>query len=89
MFPDAPTLRGRKHLVTLMNLVEKDTGAGVLFSVQHPDTQEIDLTMKWTLNSPNFSMKRLKRASRFLQTLTFKPPNTIDLKPNSPRFSFT
>jgi len=32
MFPDAPTLRGRKHLMTLMNLAESGMGAGVLFS---------------------------------------------------------
>jgi len=89
MFPDAPTLRGRKHLITLMNLAESGTGAGVLFSVQRPDARRI---RPYHEMDPRFG-KLLQEAAEkgvkiFTQTLTFKPPSTIVLKSNSPKFSF-
>ncbi|MFP5223510.1 MAG: DNA/RNA nuclease SfsA [Acidobacteriota bacterium] len=36
-FPDAPTERGRKHLVELMRLVQAGTRAALFFAVQRPD----------------------------------------------------
>ena len=36
-FPDAPTERGRKHLVELMRLVRAGTRAALFFAVQRPD----------------------------------------------------
>jgi len=89
MFPDAPTLRGRKHLNTLMNLAESSTGAGVLFSVQRPDAREIrpyhEMDGEFAKLLKEAAMKGVKI---FTQTLTFKPPSTIVLKSNSPKFSF-
>jgi len=89
MFPDAPTLRGRKHLSTLMNLAKNGVGAGVLFSVQRPDATKI---RPFHETDPEFA-KLLQKAAEtgveiFTQTLTFKPPSIIVLKSNFPRFSF-
>jgi sugar fermentation stimulation protein A len=36
-FPDAPTLRGRRHLATLVHAVERGDRAAVVFVVQRPD----------------------------------------------------
>ncbi len=38
-FPDAPTLRGRRHLATLIRAVEQGDQAAVVFVVQRPDAQ--------------------------------------------------
>jgi sugar fermentation stimulation protein A len=38
-FPDAPTLRGRRHLATLIHAVERGERAAVVFVVQRPDAQ--------------------------------------------------
>lgn len=89
MFPDAPTIRGRKHLVTLMKLAESGTAAGVLFSVQRPDAKKIR-----PYHEMDFEFSKLLRKAAekgvyiFTQTLTFKPPSIIALKSNSPNFSF-
>jgi sugar fermentation stimulation protein A len=39
LFPDAPTLRGTRHLLELAALVEKGKRAAVLFIVQRPDAK--------------------------------------------------
>jgi sugar fermentation stimulation protein A len=39
LFPDAPTLRGTRHLMELAALVEKGNRAAVLFIVQRPDAK--------------------------------------------------
>jgi len=89
MFPDAPTLRGRKHVKTLMRLVEHGFDAGILFSVQRPDAKSIILYHKM---DPLFT-QLLREATRkgvkvFTQTLTFKPSNNVKIKTNQPVFSF-
>jgi len=85
MFPDAPTLRGRKHLKTLMGLTEKGIDAGLLFSVQRPDAKRI---RPYHEMDPLFSKllreAREKGVKVFTQTLTFKPPDTVEVKANSP-----
>jgi len=89
MFPDAPMLRGKKHLNTLMKLAENGVGAGVLLSVQRPDARKI---RPYYEVDPEFA-KLLRKATEkgvriFTQTLAFRPPSTITLKANSPSFSF-
>ncbi|MGD1996400.1 MAG: DNA/RNA nuclease SfsA, partial [Anaerolineae bacterium] len=37
LFPDAPTLRGRRHLEELMSLAQKKARAAIVFVVQRPD----------------------------------------------------
>jgi sugar fermentation stimulation protein A len=39
MFPDAPTQRGRKHLIGLSRTVNEKTRAAVFFVVQRPDVE--------------------------------------------------
>ncbi len=39
MFPDAPTLRGKRHVDELAELAEKKFSAGILFIITHPDTE--------------------------------------------------
>jgi sugar fermentation stimulation protein A len=39
LFPDAPTERGRKHLVSLMKAIDDGHGAAVVFVIQRPDAE--------------------------------------------------
>jgi len=87
MFPDAPTLRGGKRLKTLMGLVARDFDAGILFSVQRPDAKRIT---PYHEMDPLFS-QLLREATKksvkiFTQTLTFKHPDTVEVKADSPAF---
>jgi len=41
LFPDAPTLRGRRHLLELMEARRQGMAAAVLFVVQRPDAHEL------------------------------------------------
>ncbi len=90
MFPDAPTRRGRKHLATLMKLVESGVRAGILFSVQRPDARKIRPHHEM---DPEFSQLLReafeKGVNIFTQSLTYKQPQSaVVLKANYPRFSF-
>jgi len=40
-FPDAVSLRGRRHAEALQGLVEKGIGAGILFICQRPDARQL------------------------------------------------
>jgi len=90
MFPDAPTLRGRKHLRCLMSLIEQGFDAGILFSVQRPDV---------TVLKPNYEVDQQfsellekavdKNVKIFTLMSVFKPSDTIELKADIPAFSFT
>jgi len=87
MFPDAPTLRGRKHLKTLMGLVAQDFDAGILFSVQRPDAKRI--TPYHEMDPLFFQLLREateKSVKILTQTLTFKHPDTVKVKADSPAF---
>jgi len=88
MFPDAPTLRGRKHLKTLMMLVEQGFDAGILFSVQRPDARGI---RPYREMDPLFAHLLKEAASVgvkvFTQTLILKSPDLVEVKTNSPAFS--
>jgi len=89
MFPDAPTLRGRRHVKTLMGLVERGFYAGILFSVQRPDVKRI---RPYSEMDPLFTQlikeATVKGVRVFTQTLVFKPPNSVEVKTNMPVFSF-
>lgn len=39
LFPDAPTLRGQRHLGQLMEQARRGEGAAVVFVVQRPDAE--------------------------------------------------
>ena len=89
LFPDAPTARGRKHVLQLISLSKCGFKTGIIFSVQRPDAilikpnAEID---------PEF-MKLLKKAVAnnvkvFTLKSIFQPLKTVTLKPNEPPFIF-
>lgn len=40
LFPDAPTTRGQRHLLELLQVVQAGEGALILFVVQRPDAQK-------------------------------------------------
>ena len=89
LFPDAPTARGRKHLMQLCLLSKSGLKAGILFSVQRPDATVLKPNAKI---DPQFS-ELLKGAVEdgvkvFTLKSIFKPPKIIRLKANEPSFSF-
>lgn len=89
MFPDAPTVRGRKHIESLVKLVQQGSEAGVLFSVQRPDANVLKPYRKI---DPSFS-RLLQKASEegvkiFTQKLIFRFPNKVEIQPNVPVFQF-
>jgi len=88
LFPDAPTSRGRRHILELSSLMKNGFNAGMIFSVQRPDA----VAVKPNANvDPEFA--DLLRAAVnnglkiFSFTAVFEPPKTIRLKPNEPVFS--
>jgi len=89
LFPEAPTHRGRKHILQLTSLLRRGFRAGLIFSVQRPDA----VIMKPNIEiDPEFS-NLLKEAFRgglriFTLKSTFKPPETIKIESNEPPFAF-
>jgi len=88
LFPDAPTQRGAKHVQLLTQLKERGFNVGILFSVQRKDAkvlktnQGIDPKFSRLLND---SVK--KNVNVFVQTAIFKPPDTVEIVSNTPRFT--
>lgn len=64
-FPDAPTLRGRKHLLELVNVVKSGKKAMVLFVIQMKECHTF---------TPNF-----ERDEAFAQTLAFAREHGVKL----------
>lgn len=89
LFPDAPTYRGRKHILQLTSLLRRGFRAGLIFSVQRPDAVILKPNIKV---DPQFS-NLLKEAFKeglgvFTLKSTFKPPETIKIESNKPPFAF-
>lgn len=90
LFPDAPTLRGKRHIRQLISLSSAGLRAGILFSVQRPDAALIrpnsDIDPEFA-----FLLKRAVESGVKVFTLkaTFQPPKTVFLEPNAPPFSFS
>ena len=53
LFPDAPTVRGRRHMEELQEIAEGGEGAAVVFVVQREDA---DLAAPHVLNDPAFAL---------------------------------
>lgn len=89
LFPDAPTARGRKHLMRLYLLSKSGFKTGILFSVQRPDARVLRLNVEV---DPQFSELLKKAAGNYVKVFTlksiFQPPKTIILKANEPPFTF-
>lgn len=58
-FPDAPTIRGRRHLETLIHAVKRGDHAAAIFVVQRPDAHTFE---PHTLADPHFA-RALRQAS--------------------------
>jgi sugar fermentation stimulation protein A len=90
MFPDAPTKRGRKHVNTLMHLVEQGYDSGIFFSVQRPDAERI---RPYREMDPLFERHLRKAVEKgvkvFTEMLVFKPYSMVELRADFPPFSFT
>jgi len=89
LFPDAPTIRGRKHIQHLIALSKGGFNAAILFSVQRPDSKMLKPNSQV---DPQFA-ESLKEAVRknvkiFILNSVFTPPNIVKLKPNTPIFRF-
>jgi sugar fermentation stimulation protein A len=70
-FPDAVSLRGRRHAEALQGLVEKGIGAGILFICQRPDARQ--LRPFWS-RDPQFgeALKKAFQAGVRLWCITLK-----------------
>ena len=89
MFPDAPTLRGRKHLKTLMKCLKEKFEAGVLFTVQRPDAKIVKPCYEIDLEFSNLLKDAHEKGLKiFTQMLVFKPPNKVQAYISVPKFSF-
>ncbi|MDH5783713.1 MAG: DNA/RNA nuclease SfsA, partial [Candidatus Bathyarchaeota archaeon] len=90
LFPDAPTKRGRKHVNTLMRLVEQGYDAGILFSVQRPDAEKIRPYREMDPLFEQLLRKTVEKGVKvFTEMLVFKPSGMVELKTDFPPFSFT
>ena len=90
MFPDAPTKRGRKHVSTLMRLVEQGYDSGILFSVQRPDAEKIRPYREMDPMFEKLLRKALEKGVKvFTEMLILKPSGMVELKTDFPPFSFT
>ena len=90
MFPDAPTKRGRKHVSTLMRLVEQGYDSGVLFSVQRPDAEKIRPYREIDPMFEQILREAVEKGVKvFTEMLVFKPSGVVELKTDFPPFSFT
>ena len=65
MFPDAPTERGKKHLLELVEVIKTGRGAGVLFLIQMEDIEYF---------TPNDEMDKA-----FGEALRFAKANGVDV----------
>ena len=89
MFPDAPTMRGRKHIETLIKCLREGSNAGILFAVQRPDAEKLRPCHEI---DPKFSQLIAKAIGEgmkiFTQTLIFEPTNTVRIVFSKPKFSY-
>ncbi len=89
LFPDAPTLRGRKHVQKLTALVRCGFKSGIIFSIQRPDA----IIMKPNVEVDRHFTELLREAVAegvkiFTLNSTFQPPRSIKIEPNRPAFTF-
>ncbi|MCX8171269.1 MAG: DNA/RNA nuclease SfsA [Candidatus Bathyarchaeota archaeon] len=87
LFPDAPTRRGRQHIIELTALLERGFKSGLIFSVQRPDAHivkpNLEVDPEFAVLLENALLKGLKI---FTIKSTFKPLRTIILDSDGVRF---
>lgn len=89
LFPDAPTLRGRRHVKRLTELARCGFKCGIIFSVQRPDA----IIMKPNAEIDRQFAELLREAvdkgiKIFTLNSTFQPPRNVRIEPNKPIFIF-
>lgn len=90
MFPDAPTRRGRRHVNTLMHLVEQGYGSGILFSVQRPDAEKLKPYREMDPLFEQLLRKAVEKGVKvFTEMLVLRSYGSVELKADFPPFSFT
>ncbi|MEM1586603.1 MAG: DNA/RNA nuclease SfsA [Candidatus Bathyarchaeia archaeon] len=89
LFPDSPTLRGRRHLIELSRLSESGFKTGLMFSVQRPDA--VHVKPNYDVD-PEFASLLKASAKKGLKIFTlravFIPQKDVAIWPNEPPFSF-
>lgn len=87
LFPDAPTYRGRQHIMELIMLLERGFKSGLIFSVQRSDASIVKPNFEV---DPKFAalLERavLKGLKVFTIKSTFKPPKNIILDSKEVQF---
>ena len=75
LFPDAPTLRGRRHLHTLISALEQGLEASILFVVQRPDAEGFSPNDE---TDPEFGAALREAASKGVRIYAYKCQVTLD-----------
>ncbi|MEM1581180.1 MAG: DNA/RNA nuclease SfsA [Candidatus Bathyarchaeia archaeon] len=89
LFPDAPTIRGRRHVLHLSSLANRGLKTGLIFSVQRPDALIVKANKEIDPQFADILRVAVARGVKiFTLKSTFKPPRTIRLEPNKPPFAF-
>ncbi|MBS7605464.1 DNA/RNA nuclease SfsA [Candidatus Bathyarchaeota archaeon] len=90
LFPDAPTLRGRRHLLEMLKLLKSGFKAGLIFSVQRPDATHVKPNYDV---DPEFASLLKASVEEGLKVFTlravFDPKRSVlTVWPNDPHFIF-
>jgi sugar fermentation stimulation protein A len=75
MFPDAPTQRGRRHLLALMDAVVSGSRAAVVFVVQRPDARRFE---PFVQADPDFSSTLRRAADAGVEVQAYTCRVTLD-----------
>jgi sugar fermentation stimulation protein A len=88
LFPDAPTSRGRRHILELSSLMKNGFNAGMIFSIQRPDAVAVKPNADVDPEFANLLRAAVDSGLKIFSFMAvFEPPKTIRLKPNEPVFS--
>jgi sugar fermentation stimulation protein A len=89
LFPDSPTLRGRRHMLQLISLLKRGFKSGLIFSVQRPDAKLLKPNVEV---DPQFTELLREAAAYGLRIFTlkstFNPPKTVKVEADKPPFTF-
>jgi sugar fermentation stimulation protein A len=75
LFPDAPTTRGRRHLLELAELAERGVRAAVAFVAQRGDARAVAVNLAI---DPAFGAALAEVAGRGVEIYAFRCPLTLD-----------
>jgi len=90
MFPDAPTVRGRKHVETLIKCLREGSNAGILFAVQRPDAEKLRPCHEIDPKFSELIAKAVKNGVKiFTQTLIFRPIDSVEIALHKPVFNLS